>query len=64
MRINRIKLHTQMLMKDISTVELAKDTGISRATISGIRGGKSCLSETAEKIAEALKCKVEDLLED
>lgn len=64
MRISRIKLHTQMLIKDVSTVKLSKETGISRATISGIRGGKSCLNETAEKIAQALKCKVEDLLED
>ena len=63
MRIDRIKLITEMARKDITQVRLAEMTGSSRSTISGVQNGRSCSSRTAVKIADALKVPLETLLE-
>lgn len=63
MRIDRIKLITEMARKDITQVQLAEMTGSSRSTISGVQNGRSCSSRTAVKIADALKVPLETLLE-
>lgn len=63
MRIDRIKFAHAMVDKDMNVSVLAERTGLSRATISCIRGGKSCLYETAEKIAEVLGVEVKDIRE-
>ena len=62
-RIDRIKLGIEMLKQDISQKELAELTGVSRATINYIRSGKSCSKEVADKIAKALKVKLENIME-
>ena len=63
MRINRIKLITEMARQDITQIQLAEMTGTSRATISGVQNGRSCSSRTAVKISDALKVPLETLLE-
>lgn len=63
MRINRIKLITEMARQDITQLKLVELSGVSRATISGIQNGRSCSSNTAVKIADALKVPIEQLLE-
>ncbi|MCD7777981.1 MAG: helix-turn-helix transcriptional regulator [Clostridiales bacterium] len=63
MRIDRIKLITLMLEKDIKTQELAKKTGLARATISAARGGKSCSTETVLRLAKGLNVPLEELIE-
>ena len=63
MRIDRIKFAHAMVDKDMNVSVLAELTGLSRGTISGIKCGKSCLYETAEKIAEALGVEVKDIRE-
>lgn len=63
MRIDRIKLITEMARQDITQLQLAELTGASRATISGVQNGRSCSSRTAVKIADALKVPLETLLE-
>lgn len=63
MRVDRIKLVTEMARQDITQLRLAELSGISRATISGIQNGRSCSSSTAVKIADALKVPLETLLE-
>ena len=63
MRIDRFKLMHTMIDKNINVCVLAERAGLSRATVSGIRNGRSCLYETVMKIAEALGVKPEDLLE-
>ena len=62
-RIDRIKLITEMARQDITQLQLAELTGASRATISGVQNGRSCSSRTAVKIADALKVPLETLLE-
>ena len=64
MRIDRFKLVHAMVNKEISVSTLAERTQLSRATVSGIRSGRSCIRETAEKIANALDVPLHSLLED
>lgn len=64
MRINRIKLITEMARQDMTQIRLTELTGVSRATISAVQNGRSCSSSTAVKIADALKVPLETLLED
>lgn len=63
MRIDRKKLLLKMLDIDLNVQNLASKSGVSRVTISNIKCGKSCSNETASKIAKALGCKVEDLID-
>lgn len=64
MRIDRKKLVVAMLDRNQTTLQLAEKSGVSRVTISGVRCGKSCSKNTAEKIAKALNVPVENLIED
>ena len=43
MRVDRYKLGHILVDKDLTASQLAKRAGLSRATISCIKGGKSCL---------------------
>ncbi len=64
MRINRIKLITELEKQDMTQTRLAKLSGVSRATINYIKGGKRCTDEVGHKIAKALGVKTEELIED
>ena len=64
MRIDRVKLITEMARQDITQLKLVEMSGVSRSTISGIQNGRSCSSRSAVKIAKALKVPLETLLED
>ena len=63
MHLDRVKLITEMARKRITAKELAEVSGISRATIAGVRGGKSCATKTGEKLAEALGVDLQRLLD-
>ena len=63
MRINRIKLVTELTKRDMTQLELSKLSGVSRTTINFIKNGKSCSDATAGKIAEALNVPVEQLID-
>ena len=64
MRIDRVKLITEMARQDITQLKLVELSGVSRSTISGIQNGRSCSNRSAVKIAEALQVPLETLLED
>lgn len=64
MRVNRVKLMAESARRGIRTAELASKAGVSRATLSAMRGGKSCSVETVQRVAQALGVPVESLLED
>ena len=50
--------------RDFTQVELAKKTGVTQAAISRYEDGSALPSlDVAVKIAEALRCSVDDLLE-
>ena len=63
MRLCRVRLLTELAKRDMTSQNLAKHAGISRATISAIKNGRSCSNGTAEKIGEVLGLSVEDLAE-
>lgn len=64
MRIDRIKLTTELMRQDMTQKTLSEKSGVSRVTITGIKSGRSCSEETAEKLARALKVPLKKLLED
>ena len=63
MKIDTVKLITTMYKKGIKTGEVVKKSGLSRSTISDVRGGKTCTLDTAVKIANALDIPVNELIE-
>lgn len=64
MRISRKKLANAMIDLDLNVTRLAEMSGLTRCTISSIRGGKSCNETTAQKIADALGVKIEEIIEE
>lgn len=64
MRIDRIKLIAEMARQDITAKDLSKKCGVSRATISNVKNGKSCIDSVGNAIANGLGVDVADLLED
>ena len=62
-KVDCIKLYSYMVKKGCNCNELADISGLSRSTISMVKNGKRCKKETIIKIAIALDCKVEDLVE-
>ena len=63
MRIDRVKLVTEMARRDLNQKQLAELSGVSRSTINYIRGGKSCSDEVGRKIAAALNIDLKKILE-
>lgn len=61
MRIDRVKLIAEMAKQNIGVAELAEKAGVSRVTVTSLRGGKSCSENSVRCIAEALGVTVEDL---
>lgn len=63
MRIDRIKLITELEKRDMTQARLAELSGVSRATVNYIKGGKRCTDEVGQKIAKALGVTTEELIE-
>lgn len=63
MRIDRIKLVSELTRQDMTQKRLAELSGVSRVTINYIKGGKSCSDEVGQKIAKALGVDVTDIIE-
>ena len=63
MRINRVKFIAEMARQDLTVLDLAKNCCLSRATITGVRSGKSCTQGTAAKLAQGLGVPLESILE-
>lgn len=64
MRINRIKFITEFEKRDMTQKRLAELSGVSRATINYLKGGKRCTDEIGQKIAKALGVDVTEIIED
>lgn len=54
MRIDRVAFVTAMARADLNVKELAEKTGLSRVTITSIKGGKSCSTKTAHQLISVL----------
>ena len=64
MRIDRVKLIAEMARQDVGVTDLSQRATVSRATITALRGGKSCNTNSVRRVASALGVTVESLLED
>lgn len=63
MRIDRVKLIAEMARQDMRVQDLSEKATVSRATVTALRGGKSCNANSVRRIAAALDIPVESLLE-
>ena len=54
MRIDRVKFAAALARADFNVKQLAECSGVSRATISSVKTGKSCSKDTAYKLAKVL----------
>lgn len=61
MTLDRLKLIIALAERDMTTVQLAALTKLSRGTISAIKNGKRCSTDTAQRIANALEISLEFL---
>lgn len=61
MRLDRIKVITEIAKKDLRRNDLATKAGINPGTVSAVCNGRSCSDSTAMKIATALGVTVEEL---
>lgn len=53
-RIDRVEFAAALARADLSVNRLAELSGLSRGTITGVKSGKSCSQETADKLAAVL----------
>lgn len=60
MRIDRVKFAAALARKDITCTKLAELSGVSRATITAVKGGKSCSKLTGSKLAVVLGADILD----
>ena len=62
-RVNNITMRVEMARNRLTNDKLKVISGISKATISAVRNGKSCSYDTAEKLAKALNIDLTELIE-
>ncbi|MCL2249108.1 MAG: helix-turn-helix domain-containing protein [Oscillospiraceae bacterium] len=62
-RIDRVRFVSELKRRNMTQNRLTELSGVSRATLSSVSGGKSVSSDTAQKIADALQLPLEKLLE-
>lgn len=64
MRLDRVKVITEMARQNITRKRLSEITGISPSTITSITSGKSCSTVVGTAIINALGAEPEELLEE
>lgn len=62
MQLDRVKLLTELVKKDMTQKQLIDASGFSRSTINSVCRGKTCNESTAKAIAAALGVSVKDLM--
>ena len=60
MRIDRVAFAAALARRDINQKRLAELSGVSRVTITAVKGGKSCSEDTARKLAAVLGPEIMD----
>lgn len=63
MKFNVTKLLVAIGEQQMSIQDVAEKSGISRATISAIKAGKTCRPDVAGRIAQALNKPLAELIE-
>lgn len=62
MRIDRVKFATELARADLNVKSLAERAGVSRVTITSVKGGKSCSETTAKKLAAGLGVQIQNIV--
>ena len=62
MKLDKVKIITELTKQEVTQTELAKRIGYNRSFISGVCNGRNCGIRTAKAIAEALGVNVKDLV--
>lgn len=62
-RVDSMLIRAEMARNRLTNDKLKEISGISKATISAVKNGKSCSYNTAAKIAKALNIYVMELIE-
>jgi len=63
MNINSKMMNVEMAKQGITLIKLSELTGISRATLSAVKNGKTCSFKTAVNVAKVLNIEVMDFIE-
>lgn len=63
MRINRVKLIAEMARQDLKVKDLAVLASVSRVTITAMRSGKSCSTNSVLHVSKALGVDMSELIE-
>ena len=63
MKLDRVRVITEMARNGISCKDLVEKTGLSRITVTNVRSGKNCTRSTAFAIASAIGVDVSEILE-
>lgn len=63
MKLDRIKVIAEMARQMISVGELSNRSGLSKATITNVRSGKSCSELSGKLIAQALGVEITEIVE-
>ena len=53
-RIDRVAFAAALARADLNVKRLAEKSGVSRVTISAVKGGKSCSKDTADRLSAVL----------
>lgn len=63
MRIDKIKLVSELTRRGMTQKQLAELSNVSRTTINYIKCGKSCSDDVGHKIADALNLDICEIVE-
>ncbi len=64
MKINAFKIRILAAERGWNVMKLAKESGVSRQTVSYILSGKRCSPQVAYKLATALEVRLEHIAEE
>lgn len=64
LKLDRVKVISEMARNDISCKDLVEKTGLSRITVTNVRNGKSCTRSTAFAIAAAIGVDISEIAKD
>jgi lambda repressor-like predicted transcriptional regulator len=63
MRIDRVKLITELAKRSMTLKKLSQASGVCYSTLSGIKHGRDCKTVTGQMIADTLGIDINELLE-
>ena len=63
MKLDRVKVISQMAKSNLTCKDLVQKTGLSRLTVTNVRKGGNCARSTAYAIATAIGVDISEIME-